>query len=152
MPGAQLPKELNKLLRKYSGSRTTYRNSWDTELYEWEYIEKDSARHGLYRKFSRPDGTLYKFKFRYFDPGMIKEAYYKNGKRNGTNKTWYYNGELEKDYNYENDKLHGICTIWWLDGKIKHKDYYENGIIIADLLYDLSYDSSNDSWNDSSSD
>ena len=55
------------------------------------------------------------------------EEYYKNGKLDGLQKTWYETGELLSESNFKNGLLHGESTNWYKNGQKKSKGIYVHG-------------------------
>ncbi len=89
---------------------------------------RDGVRHGMYRKYECCADTL------------EYEVRYENGQRQGSAKSYYYDGKLEQECQYVDDQLHGKCTGYFRNGQIgkefeyvhgliqgPYKDYYETG-------------------------
>ena len=55
------------------------------------------------------------------------EEYYKNGKLDGLQKTWYETGELLSESNFKNGFLHGESTNWYKNGQKKSEGTYGHG-------------------------
>jgi hypothetical protein len=58
---------------------------------------------------------------------------YVNGKRHGTSKKYFDNGQLYAETSYQNDELHGARITYYRSGKIKSRLTYYNGQPYADL-------------------
>lgn len=65
-------------------------------------------------------------KYRY---QMILEENYINGKKNGRQRQWYYNGQLVKDCYYEDGKLHGVYQEWTYNNIPYYYAEYKDGIL-----------------------
>ena len=76
----------------------------------------------------------------YLDGEKKEEYFIKDGKKYGSCKEWYQNGNMKLDCNMKYDNLDGYCTSWYENGKLKsvafyvknkfegpRREYYENG-------------------------
>jgi len=59
--------------------------------------------------------------------GFMLNGYYKDGKRHGTWKYWFENGQMQRIEHYKDGRLHGVKKEWHSDGSIKFKMKYRDG-------------------------
>tara|TARA_B110000014_G_C19913937_1_gene472915 strand:- start:164 stop:706 length:543 start_codon:yes stop_codon:yes gene_type:complete len=64
------------------------------------------------------------------------EANYKNGKLDGFQKRYHFNGNLKSEEPYINGERHGKYTAWSKDGKVLSEIVYENSMIISKKRWD----------------
>ena len=57
----------------------------------------------------------------------LREANYKNGKREGLSKSYFENGQLKEETTDENDKREGISKSYYENGQLKSEINYING-------------------------
>ena len=61
---------------------------------------------------------------------------YKNDKRDGIFKQYYYNGIIKTEGTYKNGKNYSVCKWYYRSGKISSKEEYdENGKIISSIMW-----------------
>ncbi len=58
---------------------------------------------------------------------IIKEENYKEGKKDGIQREWYYTGKLYCEYNYKKGEKNGIQQCWYENGQLWYKYNYKNG-------------------------
>jgi len=54
---------------------------------------------------------------------------YKNGKKNGISKSFFFNGQVKSIKNYFNDKLHGQFELFNKRGELIESLNYKNGFL-----------------------
>ncbi len=94
---------------------------------------KDGKKEGQYIQYY--DTGLY-----YDTPHILDICNYVNGKKNGCQKTYYFNGQIEKMCHYIDDNQTGEFRAYYQNGNLKcycmclngritgeYKEYYENG-------------------------
>ena len=54
---------------------------------------------------------------------------YKNGKKEGIEKSYYENGKIAAKIPYENDEINGIVKLYYENGKIAIKASYQNSML-----------------------
>ena len=59
---------------------------------------------------------------------LMSSEYWKDGRRVGIYKEWYYSGQLMLEGNYKNGKKDGLWTEWEKDGRLKYRRNYKDGI------------------------
>ena len=65
----------------------------------------------------------------YYDSGKIlKESYFSNDKKNGSEKIYYENGKISSIKNYKDGKANGEYIEYYTDGQLKLKGSYKNGL------------------------
>lgn len=101
---------------------------------------KDGEVEGVVKTYERigyhPDSIEFSeeelIKNRKFEPDsvrLVKEVYYKNGKRNGLSKQYNSNGTVASVCNYENDVLHGEVNSYDSEGNLEEVVVYHQGEI-----------------------
>ena len=64
--------------------------------------------------------------------GLRYEWYYKNGKKDGTSRGWYPNGQLKHKVHWKDGKAEGLSIEWHENGQKRweatHKNGKENGL------------------------
>jgi hypothetical protein len=60
--------------------------------------------------------------------GLI-EAPYKDGKMEGTTRTYYKSGELKQEMPYKNDKAEGVARDYYESGKLESEIPYKNDAV-----------------------
>ncbi|MCI4667335.1 MAG: toxin-antitoxin system YwqK family antitoxin [Bacteroidia bacterium] len=61
------------------------------------------------------------------DGTLVEETEYLEGKRQGTLRKWFPNGQLSYEAFYENGKLHGQVRSWWTNGNLRSLNHYQTG-------------------------
>ncbi len=59
-----------------------------------------------------------------------QEVTFVNGKEEGIQKSWYWNGQQRSEQEYKNGVRHGKRTTWKEDGGLLGKKTYENGEVV----------------------
>lgn len=134
----------------------------DTLANVYEYTVTDTFDSGEVRRirfFDKADSTKIKYEKRYYKNGNIcmegpldsnglrdgrwtawyecgklwSIGDYKHGLRNGDNKVYYVNGEVQYNKSYVNDTAEGIWTFHLEDGTEAMKIVYEKGRVIEQV-------------------
>jgi len=118
---------------------------------EWTFWHSNGqvAKTGVYKAdredgmwtFSRKDGTLervaaYKNGRKdgeervYFADGksLREKRSFAIGKRHGTWKSWFEDGEKQSEASFQDGKLHGMTRRWYSDGKKEAEQSFKNGV------------------------
>ncbi len=87
-------------------------------------------------------------RYYYKNGNLWIETPYKNGDKEGMQKTYYENGNLKEEIPYKNSKYDGIVKVYYENGKLKievpyknnkresiAKEYYENGGLQAEIPF-----------------
>lgn len=71
----------------------------------------------------------------YYMSGLQKkETYYlefNKKKKDGTQKIWYFNGQLKSSVDYVDNKYQGTILTYWENGQLKRKDTFVNNKFVA---------------------
>ncbi len=89
-------------------------------LYQEYFIDKDSLRHGEYKRYD-PKGNL------------VEKSQFTHGLEDGTRILYYENGNIESKSNYINDKLEGKHLVYYETGELQIDSDYKNSSIIGTL-------------------
>jgi len=65
---------------------------------------------------------------RFFDGTIRSEVYFKDGLKNGVEKTWFQNGALRKSFEYREGERHGEWTSWDENQRVLFHRNYDKGI------------------------
>ena len=76
------------------------------------------------------------------------EEYYKNGKLDGLQKTWYETGELLSESNFKNGLLHGESINWYKNSQKKSEGIYNSHVYFPDGHSILSKSVLEGPWNE----
>lgn len=61
---------------------------------------------------------------------MMQEVSFRNGKKHGKERRWFYNGKAYYEKNYLRGKLHGVNKEWDMQGDLKVSEIWESGTIL----------------------
>ena len=105
--------------------------SMEDHKYFQDYERLDRWRDQTWKNEDIPENGLHTSYFLddFNDISQKKctEEYYKNGKLDGLQKTWYETGELLSESNFKNGLLHGESTNWYKNGQKKSEGTYGHG-------------------------
>tara|TARA_X000000950_G_scaffold193860_1_gene233679 strand:- start:1685 stop:2221 length:537 start_codon:yes stop_codon:yes gene_type:complete len=85
----------------------------------------NSSSGVLYKNDKSYTGTLKTIK----ETGNIIFEQFRDGKKNGTVKTFYSNGRLRSLERYRKNRLNGLQNSWWPDGAKRSQALYNNGLL-----------------------
>ena len=123
----------------------------DTLATVYDYSVTDTFDSGETRRirfFDKADSTTAKYEKRYYKNGNICMegpldsdnlrdgrwiGDYSHGLRNGENKVYYVNGQVQYNKKYVNDTAEGIWTFYLEDGTEALKVVYEKGKVIEQV-------------------
>ncbi|WP_301921076.1 toxin-antitoxin system YwqK family antitoxin [Ferruginibacter sp.] len=63
----------------------------------------------------------------YYDGVKLLERFYTNGKKEGSFKQWWRNGNYRYLFHYKNDKYEGSQLVFFPDGSKRQESTYQNG-------------------------
>ena len=69
---------------------------------------------------------------------IVYETNYKNGLKQGKEKSWHNNDQLREEGQYENDLEHGVWQEWYENGKLKSLRTYNYGKEVSKKCWDES--------------
>ena len=106
---------------------------------------KDAKNNVIKTSGKIPDGIVKEFND---DGKLLFEWNYKNGKLNGTSKSYFLSGELLEEMIYKDNKQEGMSKKYYKSGKLLAERYFEsnelegvtrmyteNGTVLAELNY-----------------
>ena len=90
-----------------------------------------SAKIIEYKGLYYQEGTTIPFTGRqvgYWPNGrMMQDVSFREGKKHGTERRWFYNGKAYYEKNYQRGKLHGFHKEWDMQGSLKLDESWDNG-------------------------
>lgn len=114
-------------------SRSTYENG--VEIARWPTVSADdmmfSKKTGLWYHDVEREPFTGRLSDQYEDGVSKGEGNMIGGKKEGRERYWHPNGQLEAESHWKNGKLHGALTEWDAEGKVTNRKQYANGKEIA---------------------
>jgi TonB family protein len=87
-----------------------------------------------------PDDPTTSKAITYYKSGKIKseeEKFNPVGRKNGTIKHWYENGQLKSEIHYEDGSLDGDVITYWENSVLKREDFFEKGRLVNGTCYNV---------------
>lgn len=112
---------------------------YDTGELKQTVLYKENQKQGLTKEYSK-DGvliTLMEYNGNYLINRERINRRDSEGRKQGTFKTYYANGQLEKEENYMDDELHGYYRDYTPNGKLTLAMRYERGAIVEEIDEDM---------------
>jgi antitoxin component YwqK of YwqJK toxin-antitoxin module len=100
------------------------------ELNEFD-IELDGQVEVFYHDSKKYNGII----FEYFNDRIASEFEIKNGIKNGIEKIYFENGNIESISEYKNGLLHGLTKNYYETGELQEDSFFEFGICVSHKIY-----------------
>ena len=102
---------------------------------KYEILGEDTLLVNLYYRKGLKDLNKFYYSEKFYNNGQVESMgnYDTRGKKSGTWKFWYKNGNLAAIENYKNGELNGYYRSWLPDGAPNESFLYVNGVITKEL-------------------